>query len=70
MSFNVALSGISVSQKDLNTTANNIANANTTGFKESRAEFGDVFATGQVGQKNRSRIPKKLRKNNTSAVYK
>ncbi|EWH09948.1 flagellar hook protein FlgE [Catenovulum agarivorans DS-2] len=49
MSFNVALSGISVSQKDLNTTANNIANANTTGFKESRAEFGDVFATSVFG---------------------
>ncbi|QYJ79874.1 flagellar hook protein FlgE [Shewanella acanthi] len=44
MSFNIALSGISAAQKDLNTTANNIANANTTGFKESRAEFADVYA--------------------------
>ncbi|MBR9726750.1 flagellar hook protein FlgE [Shewanella intestini] len=44
MSFNIALSGISASQKDLNTTANNIANSNTTGFKESRAEFADVYA--------------------------
>ncbi|MGL5470974.1 MAG: flagellar basal body protein, partial [Shewanella sp.] len=26
MSFNIALSGISAAQKDLNTTANNIAN--------------------------------------------
>ncbi|MER2492619.1 flagellar hook protein FlgE [Catenovulum sediminis] len=49
MSFNIALSGISVSQKDLNTTANNIANANTTGFKESRAEFADVFASSVFG---------------------
>ncbi|PKH55732.1 flagellar hook protein FlgE [Shewanella sp. Choline-02u-19] len=45
MSFNIALSGISAAQKDLNTTANNIANVNTTGFKESRAEFADVYAT-------------------------
>lgn len=44
MSFNIALSGISAAQKDLNTTANNIANANTIGFKESRAEFADVYA--------------------------
>jgi flagellar hook protein FlgE len=45
MSFNIALSGIAASQKDLNTTANNIANVNTTGFKESRAEFADVYAS-------------------------
>lgn len=44
MSFNIALSGIAAAQKDLNTTANNIANVNTTGFKESRAEFADVYA--------------------------
>ncbi|WP_394128813.1 flagellar hook protein FlgE [Shewanella maritima] len=44
MSFNIALSGISAAQKDLNTTANNIANVNTIGFKESRAEFADVYA--------------------------
>lgn len=44
MSFNVALSGVAAAQKDLDTTANNIANVNTVGFKESRAEFGDVYA--------------------------
>ncbi len=44
MSFNIALSGIAASQKDLNTTANNIANVGTVGFKESRAEFADVYA--------------------------
>ncbi|WP_026375649.1 flagellar hook protein FlgE [Aestuariibacter salexigens] len=44
MSFNIALSGVSAAQKDLDVTANNIANVNTVGFKESRAEFGDVFA--------------------------
>lgn len=45
MSFNIALSGLAAAQKDLDTTANNIANVNTTGFKESRAEFADVYAT-------------------------
>ncbi len=49
MSFNVALSGLATSQKDLNTTANNIANVNTYGFKESRAEFADVFASSIFG---------------------
>jgi flagellar hook protein FlgE len=44
MSFNIALSGVAASQKDLDATANNIANVNTVGFKESRAEFGDVYA--------------------------
>ncbi len=44
MSFNIALSGVAAAQRDLDTTANNIANVNTVGFKESRAEFGDVYA--------------------------
>jgi len=44
MSFNVALSGISAAQTDLDTTSNNIANVNTVGFKESRAEFDSVYA--------------------------
>lgn len=45
MSFGIALSGISAAQKDLDTTANNISNVNTTGFKESRAEFANVYAS-------------------------
>lgn len=45
MSFNVALSGISAAQTDLDTTANNIANVGTVGFKESRAEFDSVYAS-------------------------
>ncbi len=46
MPFRVALSGLNAASSDLNVTANNIANANTTGFKGSRAEFSDVFAVG------------------------
>jgi len=44
MSFNIALSGLNAAQKDLDVTSNNIANVNTAGFKESRAEFVDVYA--------------------------
>ena len=45
MTFNVALSGLNAAQRDLDVTSNNIANVNTAGFKESRAEFVDVFAS-------------------------
>jgi flagellar hook protein FlgE len=41
----IALSGINASQKDLDTTSNNIANVGSIGFKSSRAEFADVYAT-------------------------
>lgn len=44
MSFNTSLSGLNAAQKDLDVTSNNIANVNTVGFKESRAEFVDVYA--------------------------
>lgn len=48
-SFGIALSGLSAAQTNLNTTANNIANANTVGFKESAAEFGDIYQSSLYG---------------------
>ncbi|MES9898681.1 MAG: flagellar hook protein FlgE [Sedimenticola sp.] len=45
MSFQVALSGLAAAQTELDVTGNNIANVATTGFKESRAEFTDIYAT-------------------------
>lgn len=45
MAFRTALSGLNAAQVDLDVTGNNIANANTNGFKESRAEFADVYAS-------------------------
>jgi flagellar hook protein FlgE len=45
MSFYTSLSGLKGAQTDLSTVANNIANAGSTGFKKSRAEFGDLFAS-------------------------
>ncbi|MCD9006890.1 flagellar hook protein FlgE [Luteimonas sp. XNQY3] len=49
MSFNTSLSGINAANANLNVTANNIANVNTTGFKESRAEFADLFSNSAYG---------------------
>ncbi len=49
MPFRTAISGLRASQADLNVIGNNIANVGTTGFKGSRAEFHDVFATTNVG---------------------
>lgn len=46
MPFRIALSGLNAASADLSVTANNIANANTYGFKSSRAEFAEVFAAG------------------------
>lgn len=49
MSFNIGLSGLRAANKDLNVTGNNIANAGTVGFKQSRAEFADVYAASVLG---------------------
>ena len=49
MAFNIGLSGIRAASTDLEVTGNNIANASTTGFKESRAEFSDVYTTTLLG---------------------
>ena len=46
--FSIALSGLTAASSDLDVTANNVANANTVGFKESRAQFADVYAAGAV----------------------
>jgi flagellar hook protein FlgE len=49
MPFDIGLSGLRASSTDLEVTGNNIANASTVGFKRSRAEFGDVYASGLLG---------------------
>lgn len=49
MSFQIALTGLNAASSDLAVTSNNIANANTTGFKKSRTEFADVFAGDASG---------------------
>ena len=49
MTFSPAISGINAANADLGVISNNIANASTTGFKASRAEFADVYATSLLG---------------------
>src|ERR1039458_9820566 len=44
-SLSVALSGLSVSQQEMETTSNNVANANTPGYTR---EVSDVTATREV----------------------
>ena len=45
MSFYTSLSGLKGAQTDLATISNNLANVGSTGFKKSRAQFGDLFAS-------------------------
>ncbi|MBK9442008.1 MAG: flagellar hook protein FlgE [Comamonadaceae bacterium] len=45
MSFQTGLSGLNASSRNLDVIGNNIANANTTGMKSSRAEFGNLVAS-------------------------
>ena len=49
MAFNIGLSGLRAATSDLNVTGNNIANAGTVGFKQSRSEFADVYAASVLG---------------------
>jgi flagellar hook protein FlgE len=49
MTFRLALSGLNAAQADLTVTANNIANTATTGFKNSRAEFAELFSVSPQG---------------------
>lgn len=49
MSFQQGLSGLNAASKNLDVIGNNVANANTSGFKEGAAIFGDVFAASLGG---------------------
>lgn len=44
MTFYVSLSGLKGAQADLSAISNNVANVNSTAFKKSKAQFGDIFA--------------------------
>ena len=49
MPFRIALSGLNAASADLRVIGNNVANASTTGFKKSRSEFADIFASSNLG---------------------
>lgn len=49
MAFDTAISGMRAATADLNAIGNNVANSSTSGFKTSRAEFADVYASSLLG---------------------
>lgn len=55
MSFYTSLTGLNSATAQLAVTANNIANVGTSGFKRSRADFGDIFSTSPL-QKSSAQI--------------
>src|SRR5260370_37481359 len=42
-SFSIPLSGLTASSEALSTTANNLANLNTIGYKDEQIQFSDLF---------------------------
>lgn len=52
MAFQQGLSGLNGAAKNLDVIGNNIANTSTVGFKSSRTEFADVYATSLFGLSN------------------
>ncbi|MDF3036809.1 MAG: flgE [Paucimonas sp.] len=49
MSFQQGLSGLNAASKSLEAIGNNVANANTVGFKQSQVQFSDVYASSLTG---------------------
>ncbi|MWL90554.1 flagellar hook protein FlgE [Cupriavidus sp. SW-Y-13] len=49
MGFGQGVSGINAAASNLDVIGNNIANANTVGFKQSTAQFADVYAGSKIG---------------------
>jgi flagellar hook protein FlgE len=48
MSFFTSLTGLDAANADLGIISNNIANVSTYGFKQSSAQFGDIYATSPL----------------------
>ena len=49
MSFQQGLSGLNAAAKNLDVIGNNVANSATVGFKQSQAQFADVYANSLTG---------------------
>jgi flagellar hook protein FlgE len=65
--FSIIRSGLDTANKEISVVSNNIANANSTGFKKSRADFEEVFSrvdeqrnASITGMGARSDDPKRL----------
>ncbi len=60
MGFQQGLSGLNGAAKNLDVIGNNVANANTVGFKMSQAQFADVYANSNGGANSAAGIGTKL----------
>ena len=49
MSFQQGLSGLNAAARNLDVIGNNVSNASTVGFKQSQAQFADVYANSLTG---------------------
>ncbi|AGW92733.1 MULTISPECIES: flagellar hook protein FlgE [Cupriavidus] len=49
MGFGQGVSGLNAAASNLDVIGNNIANANTVGYKQSTAQFADVYAGSKIG---------------------
>lgn len=49
MAFETAISGLAAATTQLDIASNNIANVNTAGFKQSRADFSDIYTGSNLG---------------------
>lgn len=67
-SFSIALSGLTAASTALDVVSNNIANANTVGFKSSRTEFADVYAAGAANL-NQSSVGEGVRVDDTAQQF-
>lgn len=56
MGFQQGLSGLAAASKNLEVIGNNVANANTVGFKSSRTEFADMYANALAASTTSSGI--------------
>lgn len=52
MGFSIGLSGLNAASKSLDVIGNNVANANTVGFKQSNVHFADLYANSLSGAGN------------------
>lgn len=56
MGFEQGLSGLNAASKSLDVIGNNVANASTVGFKQSQAQFADVYASSLASGGNQAGI--------------
>jgi flagellar hook protein FlgE len=61
MSYYTSLSGLNAATTELSVASNNLANVSTTGFKKSRADFGDIVAHSMYQTKDSPGIGTQLR---------